>query len=96
MSDLNMISAKELLERIDHILNDTGYLKDAFTTIEKIPQEGDGTETARLKAEAVERIVRSREKTNRQALRLLESLALESEEDADDEEEGEEEAETEE
>ena len=53
MSD-QQISAKEILERIDRILSDTAYLKDAFTTIEKIPQGGDDTEAARLKAEAVE------------------------------------------
>lgn len=35
-----------------------------------------------LKAEAVERMVQSREKTHRQALRLLESLAWESDEEA--------------
>lgn len=91
MSDTPMLSAKELLERIDRILNDTAYLKDAFTTIEKIPQEGDNTESARLKADAVARIVQSREKTNRQALRLLEALAFEDEdEEASEEDETEE------
>lgn len=80
------IFAKEILERIDRILNDTAYLKDAFTTIEKIPQEGDPAEAARLKAEAVEHIVQSREKTHRQALRLLESLARESQESGEEDE----------
>ena len=91
MSD-RQISAKEILERIDRILSDTAYLKYAFTTIEKIPQGGDDTEAARLKAEAVERIVQSREETHRQALRLLEALAWETDEDEDDESEYEAEA----
>ena len=91
MSD-QQISAKEILERIDRILSDTAYLKDAFTTIEKIPQGGDDTEAARLKAEAVERIVQSREETHRHARRLLEALAWETDEDEDDESEYEAEA----
>ncbi|WP_050697227.1 hypothetical protein [Anaeromassilibacillus senegalensis] len=66
---------QDILERIDRILNDTAYLKDALMTIEKIPQQGSEGEAARLKAEAVAQIVNDREETNRQALRLLELLA---------------------
>ncbi len=95
MSDMQ-ISAQDILARIDRILDDTPYLKDAFTTIEKIPQGDNATETARLKAEAVERMVQSREKTHRQALRLLEALAWESNEDAGEDEESSGEDETEE
>lgn len=94
MSD-QQVSAKEILERIDRILSDTAYLKDAFTTIEKIPQGGDDTEAARLKAEAVEQIVQSREETHREALRLLEALAWETDEDAGEDENGESEYEAE-
>ena len=95
MSDMQ-ITAQDILARIDRILDDTAYLKDAFTTIEKIPQGDNATETARLKAEAVERMVQSREKTHRQALRLLESLAGEREEDAGGDKKGGGEKETEE
>ncbi len=95
MSDMQ-ITAQDILARIDRILDDTAYLKDAFTTIEKIPQGDDATETARLKAEAVERMVQSREKTHRQALRLLEALAWESDEEAGEDEESSGEDETEE
>lgn len=75
-------SMQELLARIDRVLNDTSYLQTALSTIEKLPDRPDGeAESTRARAEAVAAVVREREETNREILRLLQSVGIDGSEE---------------
>lgn len=86
---MSELTAQEILQRIDHILNDVSHLHSAFMTIEKIPCPPAGEPDAgQARAEAVSAIVCAREETNRQALSLLEKMYEDLYyEDVEDEEE---------
>lgn len=70
----------DILTRINNIINQTGYITSAF---ESLVQMGDGDSgdcgapgniMGRAKAEAVAEVVRVRETTNQQILRLYEKM----------------------
>ena len=89
MEDVHMSNVKrifgdmtvaDILTRINNIINQTGYITSAF---ESLVQMGDGDSgdcgspgniMGRAKAEAVAEVVRARETTNQQILRLYEKM----------------------
>lgn len=77
------IYIQDVLARIDRVMEDTSYLHNAFSTIEKLPDRADSeAESTQARAEAVCEIVRAREKTNRRMLRLLERMLENQSDDA--------------
>ena len=83
MSNTNIfgeMTVADILNRINNIINQTGYITSAF---ESLVQMGDGdsadcgapgTIMGKAKAEAVAELVRARETTNQQILRLYEKM----------------------
>ena len=83
MSNTNIfgeMTVADILARINNIINQTGYITSAF---ESLVQMGDGDSgdcgapgniMGRAKAEAVAEVVRARETTNQQILRLYEKM----------------------
>ena len=83
MSNTNIfgeMTVADILNRINNIINQTGYITSAF---ESLVQMGDGDSgdcgspgniMGRAKAEAVAEVVRARETTNQQILRLYEKM----------------------
>ena len=67
------IQKEEVLNRIDQILHQTEHLQQAFSAIEKIPQDLD-EHTCELRTRAIYEIVEAREKTNREVLALLQAM----------------------
>lgn len=67
-------SRQEVLNRIDAILGDHSYLKEAFDAIEKIQASGQDADSVKTRVFAVESIAREREETNRRVLGLLETM----------------------
>ena len=74
------MTVADILTRINDIINQTGYITSAF---ESLVQMGDGDSgdcgspgniMGRAKAEAVAEVVRARETTNQQILRLYEKM----------------------
>ena len=74
------MTVADILARINNIINQTGYITSAF---ESLVQMGDGDSgdcgspgniMGRAKAEAVAEVVRARETTNQQILRLYEKM----------------------
>ena len=74
------MTVADILNRINNIINQTGYITSAF---ESLVQMGDGDSgdcgspgniMGRAKAEAVAEVVRARETTNQQILRLYEKM----------------------
>ena len=74
------MTVADILMRINNIINQTGYITTAF---ESLVQMGDGDSgdcgspgniMGRAKAEAVAEVVRARETTNQQILRLYEKM----------------------
>lgn len=74
------MTVADILTRINNIINQTGYITSAF---ESLVQMGDGDSgdcgspgniMGRAKAEAVAEVVRARETTNQQILRLYEKM----------------------
>lgn len=75
------VSIQEILTRIDRVLEDTSHLQTALSTIEKLPDRPDGeAESTRARAEAIAAVVREREETNREILRVLERVGADGEE----------------
>lgn len=70
MSELTM---QDVLHRIDQIHEESNYLKDAFMTIEKIPNN-ISDEQANARAVAASEMVKAKEETNRQMLTLLQLM----------------------
>lgn len=71
----SIITAELLLKKLDEIQNNSGYLNQAFDTIEKIPQSsGADGESAGAKAAAVADIVRCRETTNQKLIELYSKM----------------------
>lgn len=83
------LTPQDLLERIDLIVKDTQYMRQAFDLLEKIPAQADALPRAQAAAE----MVREREKTNREAISLLREMygdlygALSAETDGDGQDE---------
>ena len=74
------MTVADILTRINNIINQTGYITTAF---ESLVQMGDGDSgdcgapgniMGKAKAEAVAEVVRARETTNQQILRLYEKM----------------------
>ena len=74
------MTVADILMRINNIINQTGYITTAF---ESLVQMGDGDSgdcgspgniMGRAKAEAVAEVVRARETTNQQILKLYEKM----------------------
>ena len=74
------MTVNDILTRVNNIINQTGYITSAF---ESLVQMGDGDSgdcgspgniMGRAKAEAVAEVVRARETTNQQILRLYEKM----------------------
>ena len=74
------MTVADILTRINNIINQTGYITSAF---ESLVQMGDGDSgdcgapgniMGKAKAEAVAEVVRARETTNQQILRLYEKM----------------------
>lgn len=74
------MTVEDILTRINHITNQTGYITSAF---ESLVQMGDGDSgdcgapgniMGKAKADAVADVVRTRETTNQQILRLYEKM----------------------
>ena len=74
------MTVNDILTRINNIINQTGYITTAF---ESLVQMGDGDSgdsyspgniMGKAKAEAVAEVVRSRETTNQQILKLYEKM----------------------
>lgn len=69
------ITPREILARIDRILNDTSHLQSAFMTIEKIPCVPAGEpDSGEARAQAISAVVCAREETNREILALLQAM----------------------
>lgn len=64
-----------VLFRIDKIINDTEYIKNALTTLTSFEIiDGCGDVANQAKAMAISQIVECRETTNQQILKLLEKM----------------------
>ena len=70
---METIQKEEVLNRIDQILHQKQHLQEAFSAIEKIPQDLD-EHTCELRTRAIYEIVEAREKTNREVLALLQAM----------------------
>ena len=74
------MNAADILQRINNIINQTGYITSAFEALVKMGDgdSGDcgapGNIMGKAKAEAVAEVVRARETTNQQILRLYEKM----------------------
>lgn len=68
------LTRQDILTRIDAILNDHSYLKEAFDAIEKIQASGQEAESVKTRVFAVESIAREREETNRRILGIMETM----------------------
>lgn len=64
------LTAEQILGRIDKIMNDTAYIREAFEVIKNLGVSG----VHDSRGNAVGEIVTAREKTNQQTLRLLEKM----------------------
>lgn len=67
---MEQFTVQDILTRIDAIINQSEYLKDAFMTFEKMPHDMDAEATA-IRAKAIMEIVTAREQTNQDLIRLL-------------------------
>lgn len=70
---MEQISVQDILTRIDAIINQSEYLKEAFMTFEKMPNDLDAEVTA-TRANSIMEIVSAREQTNQALIRLLNSI----------------------
>ena len=74
------MTVADILTRINNIINQTGYITSAFESLVKMGDgdSGDcgapGNIMGKAKAEAVADVVRARETTNQQILRLYEKM----------------------
>ena len=74
------MTVADILTRINNIINQTGYITSAFESLAKMGDgdSGDcgapGNIMGKAKAEAVAEVVRARETTNQQILRLYEKM----------------------
>ena len=74
------MTVADILTRINNIINQTGYITSAFESLVKMGDgdSGDcgapGNIMGKAKAEAVAEVVRARETTNQQILRLYEKM----------------------
>jgi len=69
------ITAEALLSRIDRIIENTAYIKDAFAILGSIEPVSDHPDYAnQSRATALGEIVTAREATNQQTIRLLEKM----------------------
>ena len=74
------MTVADILTRINNIINQTGYITSAFESLVKMGDgdSGDcgapGNIMGKAKAEAVAEVVRVRETTNQQILRLYEKM----------------------
>ena len=64
------ISIRDILSRIDRVLEDTDYLREAVASLVQITAEADGTETNGLGL-GLGNLVEAREATNQKVLDLL-------------------------
>lgn len=64
-----------ILDNIVKIMNDTKYITDALENLSNMPvSQGPGDVAGQGKAQAIGKIVESREETNRQILKFLEYM----------------------
>lgn len=63
-----------VLEQIEHIAKDTAYLHNALEQLALMPNTAPGDIAGREKAKSIGDIVRCRETTNQQALKLYEKM----------------------
>lgn len=68
---MEMITKEDILQRIDTLTQTTDYLREAFSTIEKIPADLS-LEQIDTRTQAVLAIVKEREATNQKMIALLE------------------------
>jgi len=69
------LNIEYVLARIDKIMNDTEHLKSALEALMKLPPSaGPGDITGAEQAEAISDVMKCRETTNQQTLRLLEKM----------------------
>ena len=69
------ISYEAILQRVDTVIGSTNYIKESLDNLHSIIVEGlDDGEDAIHMAETFVGIIKSREETNQQALRLLEKM----------------------
>lgn len=64
---------KDILTRIDTILQQKEYLQEAFSAIEKIPHDLNEELTA-IRTKTILEIVEAREKTNQEVVALLRAM----------------------
>lgn len=67
------ITTKDILSRIDSLIGDTQYLREAFMTFEKMPHDLN-EETTTIRSKAILDIIAEREKTNRVIIALLDKM----------------------
>lgn len=65
-----------LLEQIEKIANETGYLHEAIDALSKMGNSSPGDMTGSAKAEALAAVVRCRETTNQQLLSTYTQMYL--------------------
>lgn len=64
-----------ILNNIVKIMNDTKYIQDALNTLANMPaSQGPGDIAGQGKADAIGKIVESREETNRKMIKFLEYM----------------------
>ena len=68
------LSIDYFLDKIEHIVKDSEYIHDALEQLSLMPKSEPGDIAGQEKAKAIGDIVRCRETTNQQALRLYEKM----------------------
>ncbi len=73
--DKNTVTLKYILEKIEQILDNTDYIKQALEEITNIPEsKGPGDMSGGAKADAIAQIVNSKEETNQHLISLLSTM----------------------
>lgn len=70
---METITMNDILTRIDALIQNTDYMKEAFMTFEKMPHDLN-EETTTIRSKAIMDIVEAREKTNRELIALLDKM----------------------
>lgn len=67
------VHIQDILDRMDAIIKNSEYLKEAFMTFEKMDANLE-IEATKIRANTIMEIVKDREKTNQQMIQLLQSM----------------------
>ena len=75
MSEDKKITQSYILSKIDQIIESSSYISKAIEEVKDLPDsKGPGDTAASAKADAIANIVRSKEETNQQLIKMLNSM----------------------